>query len=119
MRTSQFLRRFSLLFFCILIASGAQEKAKLSGTVRDQQGAVISGVEIIITPDCKCSDCKDPKKCECCPDQMQVTTNSDGEFHVNVPAGTYTLQAKGFKGSVTVTVHSGENKNASMTVSPD
>jgi len=119
MRTSKFLRRLPLLFFGILIVSGAQEKAKLSGTVKDRTGAAVSDVEITITPDCKCSDCKDARKCECCPDQMRVTTDSGGHYQVNIPAGTYKLQAKGFKGTVTVTVRSGENKNASMTVAPD
>jgi hypothetical protein len=97
-----------------VVSIWAQGSARIYGAVRDNSGAVVAGAQIRVTPDCQCSDCPDPEKCKCCPDQITVTTGEQGQFSFNVPEGSYHLKVKGTE--VSVTVHSGEDKALQITV---
>lgn len=112
-------KRHALLLIVMIshlsvVGSWAQGSARIYGAVRDNSGAVVAGAQIRVTPDCKCSDCPDPEKCKCCPDQITVTTGDQGQFSFNVPEGTYHLKVKGTE--VSVTVRSGEEKPLQITV---
>jgi hypothetical protein len=43
---------------------------------------------------CKCSDCKPKEKCQCCPPQFTVKTDSNGEFKTSLPPGKYAMQVQ-------------------------
>jgi Carboxypeptidase regulatory-like domain len=62
----------------------------VSGTVFDPSGAVVSGATLEIKIDkCKCSDCKNPTRCDCCPDQERTESDGGGRYSFTVPHGTY------------------------------
>jgi Carboxypeptidase regulatory-like domain len=96
------------------VVTPAQEKTRIFGSVRDRSGAVVANVEVKITPNCTCSQCKDPVRCECCPDQISITTNGEGQFDVKVPAGSYTVRVRNTE--LRVTVRAGEDQSLNITV---
>jgi hypothetical protein len=60
------------------------------GNVLDPTGAVVSGAALEIKVNkCKCSDCKNPHRCDCCPDQLKKESNAEGHYSFTVPHGTY------------------------------
>ncbi|HYL83568.1 MAG TPA: carboxypeptidase regulatory-like domain-containing protein [Candidatus Angelobacter sp.] len=80
---------FRLLLLCCVITTGlyAQDTGQITGTVRDNTGAVIPGAEVTVTSTAQGV----PHK---------TTSNSAGEYLVaGLPAGTYNIEitAKGFK----------------------
>jgi hypothetical protein len=110
-------RRLVALVLSLVLAAAvalAQEKARIFGSVRDRSGAVVANVEVKVTPNCTCSQCKDPAKCECCPDQISVTTNSEGHFDLTVPTGSYTVRVRNTE--LKVTVRAGEDQSLNITV---
>jgi len=84
-----------LIFAALIIVAPAQENTiTLSGTVTDPTNAAIPGVEIKIRVEkCKCSDCKNPTRCDCCPDQETQTTNNSGSYSFTLPHGIYRIEA--------------------------
>jgi hypothetical protein len=83
------LRYSACLLFLILTAVGlyGQESGSITGTVRDNTGAVVPGAEVNITSQAQGGI-------------QKVTTNSNGDFLVaGLSAGTYdiTITANGFK----------------------
>jgi hypothetical protein len=85
----------SALAGLVMVAHAQQNKITLSGTVRDSSGAVVPGVELTISVEhCKCADCKPKEPCDCCPPQLKVHSNGDGEYSLTIPHGTYRIDAK-------------------------
>ena len=83
------LLRFSLLLVLAVTAPfvQAQETGSITGTVRDNTGAVIPGAEVNVTSEAQGV-------------VQKATTNSNGDFLVaGLPAGHYdlTIAANGFK----------------------
>ena len=112
-RHSAFLLMLTTALLSV-VSSWGQSSARIYGAVRDKSGAAVPGAQIRVTPDCKCSDCPDPGKCTCCPDQITVTTGDSGHFSFHVPGGKYHLRIKDHETSVTV--RSGEEKFVQMEV---
>lgn len=79
----------------------AQTAATLTATIKDSTGAALPGATVTLSLEqCKCSECKDDKKCGCCPEQDQVTTSDDrGNVQFQVVGGTFKLRIEltGFK----------------------
>jgi hypothetical protein len=91
---------------------------KISGTLRDSSDAPVPGVTLELRlATCKCSECPKGQGCNCCPDQRQAITNSDGRFSFSVGAGTYRLTAS-LEGFTTVTqavdVSAGQSKSITI-----
>ncbi len=103
-------------FLVVATACGAQEqgKARIFGAVTDKQGAAIPDAKIKVIPKCKCSDCANPERCDCCPNQVTVTTGADGHFEVHVSPGSYTLETLGKQ--LEVTVGPNEDRSANIIV---
>lgn len=77
------------------LAHAQEGTITVSGNVSDASGAYVSAAEIKVTlKKCKCSDCKDPEKCDCCPNQLTAQTDEVGHFSFSVPHGTYLVDAK-------------------------
>ncbi len=77
----------TLLAVCSAISLSAQDTGELTGTVRDNSGAVVQGAEVSIAGAAGGI-------------QRTTTTNSDGDYTAaGLPGGTYnlTVSAKGFK----------------------
>jgi hypothetical protein len=75
-------------------------KTSILAVFKDANGAALAGVEATLTvQNCLCSDCRDKKKCLCCPDQITKTSDGDGTATFSVPAWKYKLRAMlpGFK----------------------
>ena len=73
---------FAFLLFTFALAAAQSSTATLSGTVTDQNGAVVPGAAITLVNDGTTL-------------QRQATTNDDGDFTVALlPPGTYTLNAQ-------------------------
>src|SRR5208283_1496884 len=98
-----------ILVFAITSLAEGQTKVSLSGIVVDPSGAVVSGVHVGVKLRCKCSDCRDPNACECCPGQLGVTTDEEGRFSVSVAPGTYIVSVRNKE--VTVVVSSGQDNS--------
>ena len=83
------LLRFQLFWLLVVTATfvHAQETGSITGTVRDNTGAVVPGADVNITSEAQGVI-------------QKVTTNSNGDFLVaGLPSGTYdlTIAASGFK----------------------
>jgi hypothetical protein len=81
-------------FLCAACTLGGQERSKatISGTIRDNSGAIVADVSIDLkSEECVCSKCHGG--CDCCPDQ-HTTSNSTGEFSFSVGHGVYLLRVK-------------------------
>jgi Carboxypeptidase regulatory-like domain len=86
-----------LVFVTLVTVAPAQENnIKVSGTVTDPSGAYVSGAVLKVNLEqCKCSDCKNPIRCDCCPNQETTyTTNGEGRYSFSVPHGIYHLYAR-------------------------
>jgi hypothetical protein len=93
-------RSFSVAFgIMIFLASVGFLRAQeggitVSGNVYDKSGAVVPGATLEIKIEkCKCSDCKNPTRCDCCPDQVKKESNAEGHYSFTVPHGTYLVDA--------------------------
>jgi hypothetical protein len=80
---------FALLLMSFVIVAGlqAQDTGSITGTVRDNTGAVIPGAEVTVTSTTQ-------------PIPHKTTSNAAGEYLMaGLPAGTYdvSISAKGFK----------------------
>jgi hypothetical protein len=103
--------------FAVVAVCGAQEesKATVQGYVAKESGATQPKVEVTLKlKSCKCKSCPEPKKCDCCPDQMKAQTDDTGFFTFSIYAGTYSLQALGT--TVEVDVDAGETKTVNIIV---
>jgi hypothetical protein len=86
-----------LAWLCLvpLPAAAGGESSQVVGRVVDQSGAALPGVTVILQRGCRCRDCKDPEKCDCCVDARTVqVSGADGEFSFMVEPGTYSLLAE-------------------------
>jgi len=111
-----FCRRahLTVLLFAITGSLAVQkDSARIFGSVVDPSGSVVAGVELHVKPDCKCSDCSDPKECRCCPPQVTVTTDETGHYEVRLPSGEYTFAVRDTKMRVSV---GSEDKNVNITI---
>ena len=77
-------------------AAHAQEGTiTVTGNVTDPSGAYVSAAQVQIKlKQCKCSDCKDPEACDCCPNQLTTQTNEVGHYSFSVPHGIYLLDVR-------------------------
>lgn len=83
------LASLALVLF-VNMADAQTNKITVSGTVTDPSGAVVAGAQIVLKLEkCKCSDCKLPEKCDCCPSQISASTDGAGHYSFSVPHGTY------------------------------
>jgi len=81
-----------LLCWACNLSGQERKQAVFSGTVTDNSGAVVPGVEIILESlECVCSQC--PHDCDCCPDQ-RTATSDDGSFSFSVGHGRYAVTFK-------------------------
>ena len=99
------------------IAWGAQKDSKgtVQGYVVKESGEARPHVEVTLKlKSCNCKSCPDPKKCDCCPDQLKVQTDETGFFTFSVYAGTYSLSALG--ATADVDIEEGETKTVNIIV---
>lgn len=98
----------------------AQKAVTISGTIQDSSGEVIPGVGIELRKiSCKCAECPKDKGCDCCPDQRQTTSDSEGRFAFSVSPGVYRVTASmsGFAvATQEVDVNSGQSKNVTIRI---
>src|SRR5262252_8993026 len=81
-----------LLLFCHSLIAGAQTTATLSGTAMDENGAVVSGVNISVTN-------KETGL------RRRATSNNEGYFNISLlPPGRYAISAE-HQGFVTVEIN--------------
>lgn len=65
------------------------------GKVVDRNKKPVSGVQLtLLLKKCRCEDCPDKKKCDCCPLQLRYTTTESGAFQFEAAPGTYTVRAQ-------------------------
>lgn len=92
----------------------------VSGNIVDESGAVIPRAAIDIKiKQCKCSDCKNPQRCDCCPNQERAESNGEGRYTFTVPHGTYYVfvQARELKGEATLDLNEGSSITYDLHVS--
>jgi len=83
--------------------------ATISGKVTSSTVANREYEIIVSLKGCKCADCHDEQKCDCCIPQS-IQTHDHGHFDLAVRAGTYFVEVKGnTKSRVEVTVQEGES----------
>lgn len=76
-------------------AQEADHTATIKTVLRDSSGAVLPGVTVTLTlRKCRCEDCKDAKKCACCPEQRSAISDEDGLVSFTVPGGKYGVRAE-------------------------
>jgi hypothetical protein len=93
----------TFIFLMVAISARAQRKAAVSGFLVDKAGGVIAGANMhVMLASCMCSRCKDPTKCECCPDQVTVQTGKDGSYAFSLDPGRYTVEVGNKKATVTL-----------------
>jgi hypothetical protein len=118
MRTFRPLILLSAILMTIGLTSQAQEKqeARLYGNVRKLSAtdSQEKRLEITIIPECKCSQCSDPTKCDCCPDQVTTTTDEQGHYDLKLSPGTYTMEVGNTK--TKVTLKAGEEKTQNIEI---
>ena len=108
-----------LLSAAITSAAQTGNKITVSGTVSDSSGAVVSNAQIKVQlKKCKCSDCKPPDDCNCCPNQLTADSREDGTFTFSVPHGTYHVEVRagGRTADLTLDLDEGDTKTANVTV---
>lgn len=127
---NQFLTRvgmqtaLALCFVLLCSATGASRSAggSITGVVKDPNGAVVKGVTITVSCDCKAAECKLLLCNECCP-QKTVTTDDSGEFRItDLRSGTYSLKAESGseKGQVdSIKVTDGSDQRLEIKLSRD
>jgi hypothetical protein len=79
-----------LALFCVSAPAQSQTSGRISGTVKDEQGAAIPGAEVAVTN-------------QATGEERKVMTDADGNYFVPLlPPGAYTLSvtASGFKRSI-------------------
>jgi hypothetical protein len=108
-----------LLLFCSRLL--AQQGARLEARIRDEKGSSLPGVTVSIKAvGCDCKSCRDPEKCECCPDERVSVSDADGRVQFLVPEGRYSITAslEGFAtASQQVEVASGANLSVEIKLS--
>ncbi len=110
----------AVLFLRPFTAAAINNDGQVVGHVVDQTGASLPGVTVTLHMGCRCQDCSDPVRCDCCPDAVVQVTNAQGEVRfLNLSAGSYTLAAslEGFSETVQdVTVASGRTTRLEVTM---
>ncbi|HYP54623.1 MAG TPA: carboxypeptidase-like regulatory domain-containing protein, partial [Pyrinomonadaceae bacterium] len=85
---------------CSASALSQDRNATIRGVLLDPNGEAIAGADItLMLRKCRCDDCDDKVKCDCCPARKATTTTEGGRFTFEVPPGAYqvTVVAAGFK----------------------
>jgi carboxypeptidase family protein len=110
------------MFLASLGVLRAQEDGiTVSGNVYDPSGAVVSGATLEIKIEkCKCSDCKSPTRCDCCPDQLKKESNAEGHYSFTVPHGEYRVfvQARELKGQAPLDLREGSALSYDFHLTP-
>jgi hypothetical protein len=115
------IAKFVLLGLCIgwfiVVARAAYPQAAASATVSGRvviskpthhnQGDTSYEVTVSLRK-CKCANCPDKEKCNCCPNQRTYRTDSNGGFRFSTHPGTYEISAAGKK--IEVDLADGESK---------
>ncbi len=124
-RSTGAVRKFSALPLPLMVLAfgltlwGAE--VTITGRVQDSAGAAVTSATITArSRSCTCAACSNPKKCDCCVDQV-VRSDATGSFHMNLQEGQYTVQADvpGFRvATVDVTAAPGANASLEITVKP-
>jgi len=95
---------FLFLLSCVTLLAQIQGKGEIAAQIKDDRGAALPGVTVSLKGvGCQCKSCKDPEKCECCPDEIVVVSNAQGQANFYVAPGTYSLTAsmQGFESAAT------------------
>ena len=108
-----------LVFVATIVQVLVAADVTISGTISDATGAVVRNATITArSRGCTCSACGNPKKCDCCVDQI-TRSDENGSYRVTVAAGDYTVEVRvpGF-GTKTVNVPavSGASQRLDITV---
>jgi hypothetical protein len=101
-------------------AQEADRTATIRAVLRDSSDAVLPGVTVtLLLRKCRCEDCKDSKKCTCCPEQRSAISDEDGVVSLTVPGGKYLVRAEmsGFKAQEReVDVAAGGTRTVTLTI---
>ena len=77
------------------VVDGQERNVTVSGDVTDASGAHVSAAELTVNlKQCKCSDCDNPERCDCCPPQFSLRSDEIGHYSFKVPHGKYAVDAK-------------------------
>jgi len=104
---------YFLVGLALASAVQAENTIKLFGNVTDANGASVSGAELTVKiKKCKCSDCDQPARCDCCPPQFTTTSTDEGHYSFSVPHGIYLIDAKagGREAHIEVDLNEGSEK---------
>lgn len=123
MQTMKFAGLGALAVVMLVVVASAQEgNITVSGNVTDAAGAYVSGAVITVNiKQCKCADCKNPVRCDCCPNQLRVQSNEEGHYSFTVFHGVYHVDAnaRGQRAEFTLDLNEGSTKNFDIRLSQD
>lgn len=67
----------------------------VAGRVLNRNHKPVSGVQLTLSLiKCRCQDCPDKKKCDCCPLQQNYTTTETGTYAFRANPGTYLIKVQ-------------------------